>query len=75
MPKLTTLMDGVEQDVLAYMTFPMQHWTKLHSTSPIERLDGEIRRRTEVVGIFPKDGAIVRLGGALLAEQNVEWAV
>ncbi len=70
-PKLATLMDSAEQDVLAYMTFPKQHWTKLHSTNPIERLNGEIKRRTEVVGIFPN----VRLVGALLLEQNDEWAV
>ncbi|MVA70207.1 IS256 family transposase [Agrobacterium vitis] len=74
-PKLATLMDSAEQDVLAYMTFPKAHWTKLHSTNPIERLNGEIKRRTEVVGIFPNDDAIVRLIGALLLEQNDEWAV
>ncbi len=74
-PKLATLMDSAEQDVLAYMTFPRQHWAKLHSTNPIERLNGEIKRRTEVVGIFPNDDAIVRLVGALLLEQNDEWAV
>jgi putative transposase len=74
-PKLATLMDSAEQDVLAYMTFPRQHWAKLHSTNPIERLNGEIKRRTEVVGIFPNDDASVRLVGALLLEQNDEWAV
>ena len=58
-----------------YMTFPKEHRAKLHSTNPIERLNGEIKRRTEVVGIFPNDEAIVRLVGALLLEQNDEWAV
>ena len=57
------------------MTFPREHRAKLHSTNPIERLNGEIKRRTEVVGIFPNDDAIVRLVGALLLEQNDEWAV
>ncbi len=74
-PKLAMLMDSAEQDALAYMTFPKQHWAKLHSTNPIERLNGEIKRRTEVVGIFPNDDAIVRLVGALPVEQNDEWAV
>ena len=57
------------------MTFPKEHRAKLHSTNPIERLNGEIKRRTEVVGIFPNEEAIVRLVGALLLEQNDEWAV
>jgi len=74
-PKLAAIMDDAEPDVLAYMTFPKEHRAKLHSTNPIERLNGEIKRRTEVVDIFPNDDAIVRLVGALLLEQNDEWAV
>ena len=74
-PKLAAILDDAEPDVLAYMTFPKEHRAKLHSTNPIERLNGEIKRRTEVVGIFPNDDAIVRLVGALLLEQNDEWAV
>jgi transposase-like protein len=74
-PKLANLMDDAEPDVLAYMTFPREHRTKLHSTNPLERLNGEIKRRTNVVGIFPNEDAITRLVGAILAEQNDEWAV
>jgi len=74
-PKLAAIMDDAEPDVLAYMTFPKEHRAKLHSTNPIERLNGEIKRRTDVVGIVPNDDAIVRLVGAILLEQNDEWAV
>ena len=61
--------------VLAYMTFPKEHRVKLHSTNLIERLNGEIKRRTTVVGIFPSEAAITRLVGAILMEQSDEWAV
>ena len=74
-PKLAALMDEAEHDVLAYMTFPREHRQKLHSTNPIERLHAEIKRRTNVVGIFPNEDAITRLVGAILLEQNDEWAV
>jgi transposase-like protein len=73
-PRLAELMDAAEHDVLAHMAFPKEHWPQLHSTNPLERLNGEIKRRTDVVAIFPNEAAIVRLVGALLLEQNDEWA-
>ena len=72
-PKLAALLDEAKLDVLAFMDFPKAHRTQLASTNPLERLNAEIKRRTDVVGIFPNDAAIVRLVGALLLEQNDEW--
>ncbi len=74
-PKLSDLLDAAEADVLAYMHFPKAHRTQIHSTNPLERLNAEVKRRTDVVGIFPNGAAITRLVGALLLEQSDEWAL
>ena len=74
-PKLVELMDRSREEVLVYMSFPREHWDQIASTNPLERLNGEIKRRADVVGIFPNDRAVIRLVGALMLEQNDEWAV
>jgi putative transposase len=74
-PKLVELMDRSREEVLVYMSFPREHWAQIASTNPLERLNGEIKRRADVVGIFPNDRAVIRLVGALMLEQNDEWAV
>ena len=72
-PKLAAMLDEAEHDVLAFMDFPKAHRKQIASTNPLERLNAEIKRRTDVVGIFPSDSSITRLVGALLLEQNDEW--
>lgn len=73
--RLGEMMDASRDDVLACMDFPKHHWAQINSTNPLERVNKEIKRRSDVVGIFPNDDAIIRLVGALMLEQNDEWAV
>jgi putative transposase len=74
-PEVCELLGQAEENLIAFCTFPAEHWTKLRSTNPLERVSKEMGRRTDVVGIFPNDTAVIRLAGALLSEHNDEWLV
>jgi transposase-like protein len=73
--KVCRLLEEAEEDLIAFYHLPAEHWSKLRSTNPLERVNKEIGRRSDVVGIFPNDASVIRLAGALLSEQNDEWLV
>src|SRR5438477_265143 len=75
LPKVAALLEAAEDDILAFYAFPAEHWPKLRSTNPLERFNREIGRRTDVVGIFPNDRALIRLAASVVIEQNDEWLV
>jgi putative transposase len=74
-PKAMDVLQRAEEDVLAYMAFPREHWRQICSTNPLERLNREIRRRMDVVGIFPNRDSVIRLVGTILQEQDEEWSI
>jgi len=75
LPKVAGLLEEAEEDLLAFYSFPAEHWAKLRSTNPLERVNREIGRRTDVVGIFPNDRSLIRLAASIVIEQNDEWLV
>jgi putative transposase len=75
LPKVTALLEEAEDDLLAFYSFPAVHWPKLRSTNPLERVNREVGRRTDVVGIFPNDRSLIRLAASVVIEQNDEWLV
>lgn len=72
-PKTAALMDTAKPEVLAFCTFPVEHWKKIWSTNPLERVNKEIKRRSRVVGIFPNEASVIRLVGAILADLHDDW--
>lgn len=74
-PGAAKTLTEAEDDVLAYMAFPHEHWTRLYSTNPLERLNREVKRRTDLVGVFPDGNAVIRLVGAVLLEMDDEWQI